>query len=66
VSLLCSFWRDYDKIAACMKGQGNPLANLVPGDRVTGEVITVDKCGVLVRLENGVRGIATSRLCRGA
>ncbi|PNF28207.1 hypothetical protein B7P43_G07551 [Cryptotermes secundus] len=65
VSLLCSFWQDYDKIAAHMKEQGNPLANLVPGDRVTGEVVAVENCGAVVRLENGIQGIATPELYKG-
>jgi hypothetical protein len=48
-----------------MKEQGNPLASIMPGDRVEGEVIAVEDCGVVLRLENGVQGIATSELCKG-
>jgi ribosomal protein S1 len=66
VSLLCNFWKDYDRIAACLKKQGSPLASLAPGDQVKGEVIAVQKCGVVVRLENGIQGIATPQLCKGA
>jgi hypothetical protein len=48
-----------------MKEQGNPLASLVLGDRVKGEVIAVEKCGAVVRLESGVQGIATPELYKG-
>jgi hypothetical protein len=48
-----------------MKEQGNPLASIVPGDRAEGEVIAVEDCGVVLRLDNGVQGIATSELCKG-
>jgi len=65
VFLLCSFWQDYDRIVARMKRQGNPLANLVPGDRVKGEVVAVEDCGAVVRLESGVQGIATPKLYKG-
>lgn len=49
-----------------MKKQGSPLASLAPGDHVKGEVIAVQECGTVVRLENGVQGIATPQLCKGA
>jgi ribosomal protein S1 len=48
-----------------MKEQGNPLASLVPGERVKGEVVAVEKCGAVVRLENGVQGIAAPKLYKG-
>jgi ribosomal protein S1 len=48
-----------------MKEQGNPLASIVSGDQVEGEVIAVEDCGVVLRLDNGVQGIATSELCEG-
>jgi hypothetical protein len=48
-----------------MKKQGDPLASLVPGDRVIGEVVAVEKCGAVVRLDNGIQGIATPKLYRG-
>jgi hypothetical protein len=48
-----------------MKEQGSPLADLVPGDRVKGEVVAVEKCGAVVKLENGIQGIATPKLCKG-
>ena len=48
-----------------MKEQGNPLASILPGDQVEGEVIAVEDCGVVLRLDNGVQGIATSALCKG-
>ena len=48
-----------------MKEQGNPLASIVPGDQVEGEVIAVEDCGIVLRLDNGVQGIATSELCKG-
>lgn len=48
-----------------MKEQDNPLASIVPGDRVEGEVIAVEDCGVVLRLDNGVQGIAVSDLCKG-
>jgi ribosomal protein S1 len=48
-----------------MKEQGNPLASIVPGDRVEGEVIAVEDCGVVLMLDNGVQGIAISKLCKG-
>jgi hypothetical protein len=48
-----------------MKEQGNPLADLAPGDRVKGEVVAVEKCGAVVKLENGIQGIATPKLCKG-
>jgi ribosomal protein S1 len=66
VSFLCNFWKDYDRISAHMKKQGSPLASLAPGDHVKGEVIAVQECGTVVRLENGVQGIATPQLCKGA
>lgn len=65
MSLLCSFWKDYDTIIEHMKEQGSPLASIVPGDRVKGEVIAVEDCGVVLKLKNGVQGIATSELCKG-
>jgi len=65
VSLLCSFWKDYDTVVEHMKEQGNPLTSIVLGDRVKGEVIAVEDCGVVLRLDNGVQGIATSELCKG-
>jgi ribosomal protein S1 len=65
VSLLCSFWKDYDTVVKHMKVQGNPLASIVPGDRVEGEVIAVEDYGVVLRLDNGVQGMATSHLCKG-
>jgi len=48
-----------------MKEQGNPLASTVLGEVVEGEVIAVEDCGVVLRLDNGVQGIATSELCKG-
>ena len=48
-----------------MKEQGNPLASILPGDQVEGEVIAAEDCGVVLRLDNGVQGIATSALCKG-
>jgi len=48
-----------------MKEQGNPLASTVPGELVEGEVIAVEDCGVVLRLDNGIQGIATSELCKG-
>lgn len=65
VSLLCSFWKDYDTVVEHMKEQGNPLASTVLGEVVEGEVIAVEDCGVVLRLDNGVQGIATSELCKG-
>jgi hypothetical protein len=41
------------------------LTSIVPGDRVEGEVIAVLDCGVVLMLDNGVQGIATSILCKG-
>jgi len=49
-----------------MKEQSNPLGSTVPGDRVEGEVIAVEDCGVVLRLDDGVQGIAISELCKGS
>lgn len=48
-----------------MKEQGSPLASLVPGDRVKGEVVAVKECGAVLKLESGVQGIATPKLYKG-
>lgn len=64
MSLLRSFWKDYDRVVEHMKKQGNPLASIVPGDRVEGEVIAIEDCDVVLRLDNGILGIAIST-CEG-
>ncbi|XP_069678974.1 rRNA biogenesis protein RRP5 isoform X2 [Periplaneta americana] len=62
VSLLRGYWNDYDRIIEAMRKEGNPLANLEPGECVKGEVVAIEACGAVIKLECGAQGIATPML----